>query len=161
MPDEMDWSGEPPWRQTVDQATWEAQGLDCARCGQHIPPYWRHFWPPCRRCAVWSVAGACLMRLFGLDPSGQLYRGARPWCDDCAGTGYEPCQPQDLSVLRRSGACATCGAWSFVLVHATAEQHGDIEGSARHYDDEADHEVVVTAAPLVGALNEALDRAGA
>jgi hypothetical protein len=95
------------------------------------------------------------------EPRPWMYWGARFWCDDCDGTGYLPCQPQDMSVLRRSGACQTCGAYSFVLCHATKEQHGDIEGSARHYDDQADHEVVVVGAPLVRALDETLTRAEA
>lgn len=135
------------------------ESFDCSRCGLTVPPYWRHFVPTCRPCAIWSVVGQALMAVSGLNGHPWLYWGARPWCGDCHGTGRLPCQPQDLSIMRRSGSCATCGAWSFVLFHATKEQHGDVEGSARHYDDEADHEVVVGAAPLVGALTETLTRA--
>lgn len=151
----QNWSPEPPWRQEwID----DPEGFDCARCGDHIDQYWRHFWQPCRRCNVWSFAGVCLMAAFGLNGRPWMYWGARPWCDDCDGTGYLPCQPQDMSVLRRWGQCEACGKPAWVLVHATKEQHGDIEGSARHADDQADHDVVVVAAPLVPVVGDYLDR---
>lgn len=98
------------------------------------------------------------MAACGLDGHPWLYVGARPWCADCEGTGYTPCEPQNMSVLRQSGCCQTCGAWSFVLVHATKEQSGIVEGSARHYDDPADHEVIVGAAPLVRTMTEIVSR---
>lgn len=149
---------EPPWTVPPHEM---GEPFDCGRCGGSVPANWRHFWPTCRACAVWSVMGQALMFAFGLNGHPWLYWGARPWCRDCNGVGYLACQPQDLSILRRSGACATCGAWSFVLMHATADERGDIEGSARHYDGETDHEVVVGTAPLMAALNETFDRAPA
>lgn len=149
---------DPPWTVTPHE---HGEPSTCSRCGGAVPAYWRHFWPTCRACAVWSCAGQALMRAFGLDGHPWLYWGARAWCRDCNGVGFLACQPQDLSIMRRSGACATCGAWSFVLFHATNEEHGDIDGSARHYDGDADHEVVVGAAPMVRAVSETLDRAPA
>lgn len=146
---------DPPWPTQTGEA---GETRECTRCQGAIPPWWRHFWPTCRGCAVWSVAGQSLMAAFGLNGHPWLYWGARPWCGDCSGTSYRQCEPQDLSIMRRSGACHECGAWSFVLFHAT-DQHGDIEGSARHYDGEADHEVIVGAAPLRRSLDEVFGRA--
>lgn len=147
---------DPPWPVPPHE---QGDSFVCSRCDGVVPPYWRHFIPTCRGCAVWSVVGQSLMACFGLNGHEWLYWGVRPWCRDCHGVGFLACQPQDLSIMRRSGSCATCGAWSFVLFHATKDEHGDIEGSARHYDGEADHEVVVGAAPLTRTLTETFDRA--
>lgn len=60
-----------------------------------------------------------------------------------------------MTVLKMSGACKACGAYSFVL---TSTEDGLVEGSARHYDGHADHVVVVGGMPLVGAVAEHFDR---
>lgn len=90
---------------------WPRRDGGCGRCDVDLPPYHRHFWPGCRACSVWSVAGQALMAAIGLNGHAWLYWGARPWCGDCRGSGFLPCVLQDLSVLRMSGACQTCGAW--------------------------------------------------
>lgn len=153
----MNWSSDPPWEQTNYE---HGVANDCARCGGTMEPYWRHYWPPCRRCRIWSYFGVHFLGLLGLNARPWMYWGARPWCDDCGGTGWLLCEPQDLSVLRVSGACSVCNESAFKLVHATAEQHGDVEGSQRHYrtDIEFDHEAVVGSAPLVRALTDVFNR---
>lgn len=149
------WSSRPPWQQ-LDWST--ERPFACARCGDEVQPWHRHFWQPCRKCCVWSWAGVCLMATFGLDGKPWIYWGARPWCSDCDGSGYLPCQNQDLSIMRRLGVCQECGAYSMVLMD-WAGGYGDIENSGRHVDpdDPADHEVVVVAQPLVGALTSYLE----
>lgn len=133
----------PPWPITGE---WD-EDRECSRCGEIIPARWRHFWRPC----------VCTYT-----PTDRPPHLADPACDLCAGTGYRPCEPQDLSIVRHSGACATCGLWSSVLIHYA---DGIIPGSAHHelVNDEdiveEDHEVVVVGAPLVRAVTETLDRA--
>lgn len=126
----------------------------CGRCDLPIPEKWRHHQPPCRRCAVRSVFAVAVLALVGMDARPWLYRVPNPDCPDCDGSGWSRCQPQDLSILRVSGACRACGAWAFEL---TGED-GRIAGSGRHYDDLADHEVEIGPAPLVRSLDETLDR---
>lgn len=129
----------------------------CGRCGEEVPEHWRHFQAPCRLCAVRSALARGLMAYIGLDGKPWLYEGARPGCVECDGLGWSPCQPQDLSVMRMSGPCTTCGAWAFEL-YDVASGGGLLEGSGRHYDDLANHDVKVGAAPLVKSLDETLTR---
>lgn len=112
---------------------------ECGRCGDVIAAKWRHFMRPCRCTYL---------------PADQGPHLADPECELCSGTGFLPCEPQDLSVLRMSGQCAECGAWSFKLI----ADGGYVEGSGRHYDDAADHVVVVEPSPLLRSVNETLDR---
>jgi hypothetical protein len=86
-----------------------------------------------------------------------MYWGAQPDCSTCGGEGYLPCEDQDLSILRKSGACAVCGAYSFVLMRSI-EPIGEIEGSGRHYEGVADHDVRVVPMALVDALAEHIER---
>lgn len=122
------WTNSPPW---------PPQGVTtpCTRCGEFVPRYHRHYWPPCRDCCVWSYVGQQVLAALGLNAHEWLYWGARPYCRKCNGIGYLPCQVQDLSVMRQSGNCTVCGTWAFKLIHCTDEQKGDVEGSARHYGD--------------------------
>lgn len=148
----MNWSPDPFWgRQDGDLA----DERTCTRCSGTIAPQHRHFWPGCSSCAIWSFLGTQVATWLGVVGAREfMYWGARPDCPTCFGEGYLPCEDQDLSILRRSGACSTCGSYSFELVGSD----GVIEGSGRHYDDLADHPVAVRAMPLVGALDEHLTR---
>lgn len=131
---------EPPdsWRPASGE--WDELRV-CGRCSDIIPPCWRHFMRPC----------SCTYL-----PADQPPHGPHSWCELCDGTGFLPCEPQDLSVLRSSGACETCGAWSWELV----DLDGVVPGSARHADDEVtDHEVRVVGAPLARSVTEYLNEA--
>ena len=134
----------PEWRRrTYDYNT----PGECPRCGGHVPARWRHFMRICS-CTYLPVDG-------GDHP-------ADPECPVCDGTGFRRCEPQDLSVLRMSGACKTCGADAFCLVG----DGGRIDGSGRHYDAALDarlpadgyHEADVGPQPLTAALGGLLDR---
>lgn len=61
--------------------------------------------------------------------------------------------------LRVSGACGTCGAWSFDVFDSENGCYG-VPGLAlpAHYDGEADHEVTITAAPLRRTLTEFVEK---
>lgn len=130
----------------------------CVRCGDTIAPYWRHYLPGCRPCAVWSLLGVKLLAVFGVNAREWLYKMARPWCPYCDGTGNLPCEPQDLHTMQVSGACATCGAYSFELIDA-AGGFATIEDSGRHYDAPAEHPVTIRSEPLREAVPHYLDRA--
>ena len=121
------------------------QERECARCGGTIPPHWRHFWEPC----------SCTYL-----PMGQPPHLPDLACQQCDGTGFLPCRPQDLSILRYSGYCSKCGEAAFKLLRAV-EPVGEIEGSARHFDTRFDdHEVEeVRAGPLVKTVGDYLTRA--
>lgn len=151
----MNWSPDPPWRSLDGDLNAERS---CVRCSGTIAAQHRHYWPGCRPCAIWSFLGTQLLTVLGVTGAREfLYWGARPACPECHGEGYLPCEDQDLSVLRRSGACETCGAYSFVLI----DKDGEVRGSGRHYDDVAQHDVKVGAMPLVRSLDEHLTRAEA
>jgi hypothetical protein len=125
-----------------------------------MPPLWRHYWPPCRLCCEVSVVAAHVITLLGLDGRSVMYTDPLIDCPVCEGVGYMPCEPQDLSTLRRWGVCATCGDSAFDLVNSTG---ADVEGSARHADPETeyDHEPTVTGGPLVSTIGDYIDRATA
>lgn len=136
----MSFLDEPP----IHVSPWPVSGewdqdRECSRCGGFIPAKWRHFMRPC----------SCTYM-----PTDRPPHAPDPDCIACEGSGFLPCEPQDLSVLRMSGACEECGAWSSVLIG----EGGQIEGSAHHYDDVADHEVVVGSAPLMRSIDETLTR---
>ncbi len=129
---------EPPWG--WPQGDWTEERT-CNRCGETIPAKWRHYWRPCQCTYL---------------PTNQPPHDPDPGCSLCEGSGYDACEPQDLSVLRHWGACAECGVTAFDLIG----EHGPIEGSARHADGEQpdDHVVHVTPRPLVSAINDYLTR---
>jgi hypothetical protein len=116
---------------------------ECGRCGETIPANWRHFWEPC----------SCTYL-----PVGRRPHLPDPACRKCGGSGYLPCRPQDLSILRCRGYCSECGETAFVLIRTVAPV-GEIEGSARHFDPRIDgHDVVkVAAGPLVKTVGDYLD----
>lgn len=95
------------------------------------------------------------MAAYGLDGHPWLYWGSYPECTTCDGSGYMPCRLQDLSILRRTGACETCGVTATILMKDGA----DLIETAQHADDQADHPVVVIPRPLVATISDTLDRA--
>ncbi len=130
-------------------AAWAATGdpdkdRECGRCGGLIPALWRHFMRPC----------SCTY-----EPRDRPSHAPDPDCFICAGCGFLPCQPQDLSVLRVSGRCSTCKHPSFYLVAAT---HGwaEVPDSRHHYEVELDedHPAGYEPAPLVDAIADELKR---
>lgn len=126
---------EPPWGP-------QPGGLDedrtCVRCGGLVAAGWRHFWPPCPNgCSVADPVHDCPL---------------------CAKTGFLPCVPQDLNVLRASGLCKRCGEPAYRLHHRV---DGWVEGSDRHYEArlDEDHPAEQGPGPLVRVLGDFLDRA--
>lgn len=136
---------DPPWRQL------DAPDIDrsCARCGEVIPAMWRHYMRPC----------PCTYH-----PTDRPPHAPDPACDTCAGCGFLPCQPQDLSVLRVSGRCATCHHPAFYLVSylivAEGPRWGEVPDSMRHYDAgrDEDHPAAYESAPLADAIAGHLER---
>lgn len=151
---------EPPWGpQQGDPDT----DRECVRCGEVIPGYWRHYWAPCRNCNIWSLAGQALMACFGLNGHPWLYEGARPWCGDCDGTGYRPCEPQDCSTLRVSGECQSCHTGAFYLTHHEGGGRWErVPDSTKHFDPtlDDDHTADFGGGPLVRVLDDYLTREG-
>lgn len=61
--------------------------------------------------------------------------------------------------LRVSGACATCGAWSFDVFDTENDCYGIPDMTLpRHYEGEADHPVAITGAPLRRTLTEFVEK---
>lgn len=115
----------------------------CVRCGVLIPANWRHYTPGCLAC--WP----------------RISKGEEPAsdCEECRGTGYGSCRPQDLTYLRVSGTCAVCGKAAFYLTRTVAPV-GKVDDSHRHSDARLDeqHVAVAQAGPLSRVLTDFVER---
>lgn len=69
--------------------------------------------------------------------------------DELANGITDPVGEDRPATLRYSGVCKACGAPAWQLIP------GPVPASARHTHDQADHEVVVVAAPLNRMVKEA------
>lgn len=131
----MSWP--PPWKMPEHNLS---DGYTCPRCGDDVPARHRHYWEPCRCTYL---------------PANQPPHDPDPRCWRCEGSGYLPCQPQDMTFLRKWGACVTCGAWAFDLVDT--RDGAVVEDGGRHAEgDQPDHVVRTRPVPLAESITNYL-----
>lgn len=148
----MTWSPDPPWGPQDGDLADERL---CVRCGFSIPPQHRHFWKPCRPCAIWSFLGTQLLALLGVVGAREfIYWGFRPDCPTCvvvvtaAPLDDAGGPDQHERVGPAGGAGARLAEDAQVLVLAAHVALPLVAG----------HEVLVGSMPLAPAVKAYLDR---